>query len=354
MSGTSLDGVDVALVDLTATPTLVASHFQPYSPDMVETLLALHTPGADELHRAQLAAIRLARDYAGATRTLLQQAAVAPHQVRAIGCHGQTVRHRPELGYTLQLNNGALLAELSGITVVCDFRSRDIAAGGQGAPLVPAFHDRILRHPALHRAVLNIGGIANLTDLAPNRPTTGFDSGPGNLLMNAWIAKHCGTAYDADGAWANSGKIIPGLLQALLAAPYFASPPPKSTGRDMFNLEWLANHLNGDESPADVQATLLALTAESIAAAVRRDCPGTEELYVCGGGAHNTALMARLGAALPSIRIRQTEVLGIPADWVEAFAFAWLAQQTLHLHPANLPAVTGARHPCVLGAIYPA
>ncbi len=354
MSGTSLDGVDVALVDLTASPSLIASHFQPYSPDLVETLLELHAPGADELHRAQLAANQLAGDYAGAIRALLQQAAVEAQRVRAIGCHGQTVRHRPELGYTLQLNNGALLAELSGITVVCDFRSRDIAAGGQGAPLVPAFHDRIFRHPSLHRAILNIGGIANLTNLAPDQPTTGFDTGPGNLLMNAWIARHRGIAYDADGAWANSGKIIPDLLQALLDAPYFASPPPKSTGRDLFNLEWLENHLNGEESPADVQATLLALTANSIAAAVYRDCPGTEEIYVCGGGAHNAALMARLRAALPASRIRQTDVLGIPADWMEAVAFAWLAQQRLHLRPANLPAVTGARHPCVLGSIYPA
>jgi anhydro-N-acetylmuramic acid kinase len=354
MSGTSLDGVDVTLIDLTAAPSIVASHFQPYSPGLVKDLLEMHTSGPDELHRAQLTANQLAGHYADATRTLLQSAAVKAHRVRAIGCHGQTVCHRPEHGYTLQLNNGALLAELSGITVVCDFRARDIAAGGQGAPLVPAFHNHVLRHPTLHRTILNIGGIANLTDLAPNRPTTGFDTGPGNLLMNAWIGKHRGAAYDENGAWAGSGKIIPALLQALLAEPYFATTPPKSTGRDLFNLEWLESHLNGNESPADVQATLLALTADSIVSAIRRDCAGAEEVYVCGGGAHNAALITRLRTALPECRMQKTDVMGIAADWMEAAAFAWLAQQTLHLHPANLPAVTGARHPCILGAIYPA
>ena len=354
MSGTSLDGIDVALVDLAAAPSLIASHFQPYQPERVKTLLDLHTPGQNELHRAQLAANQLAHDYATAVRSLLQSAAVKPQHVRAIGCHGQTVRHRPEQGYSLQLNNGALLAELSGITVICDFRARDIAAGGQGAPLVPAFHDQVLRHPTIHRAILNIGGIANLTNLDPGRTTTGFDTGPGNLLMDAWISKHRGVAYDADGAWAASGAPIPALLQALLAEPYFAATPPKSTGRDRFNLAWLERHLGGTESPADVQATLLALTADSIAAAVRRDCAGTEEIYLCGGGAHNVALVARLQTALPACLIQKTEALGIAADWMEAVAFAWLAQQALHLNPGNLPAVTGARHPCILGAIYPA
>lgn len=354
MSGTSLDGIDVALVDLTTAPALLASHFQPYPPALVTTLLDLHTPGLDELHRAQLATRQLAHGYADAVRTLLRQTGVEAHQVRAIGCHGQTIRHQPQQGYSLQLNNGALLAELSGIAVVCDFRARDLAAGGQGAPLVPAFHDRVLRHSGIHRAILNIGGIANLTDLAPDRPTTGFDCGPGNLLMDAWIARHRGVAYDADGAWANSGKVLPALLQSLLAEPYFASPPPKSTGRDLFNLDWLESRLNGDETAEDVQATLLALTADSIAMAVRSHCAGTEELYLCGGGAHNGALTDRLRAALPRCSIRNTEVLGIAADWMEATAFAWLAQQALRLQPANLPAVTGARHPCILGAIYPA
>jgi anhydro-N-acetylmuramic acid kinase len=354
MSGTSLDGVDAALVDLAhAAPRLVASHFRPYPQPLKEALLALHQPAHDELHQAQLIANRLAREYADAIQALLKKADMPGH-VQAIGCHGQTVRHRPEHGYTIQLNNAALLAELTGIHVVSDFRSRDIAAGGQGAPLVPAFHDRVLRHPEIHRAIVNIGGIANLTDLAPGRGTTGFDSGPGNLLLDAWIARHQGRPYDHDGAWAASGRIIPALLQRLLAEPFFAAAPPKSTGRDLFNLAWLDRHLDGRETPADVQATLLALTGDSIAAAARRFCSGAEEVYLCGGGAHNAALVSHLQRALPECRIRRTEALGIAADWMEAIAFAWLARQALHLQPGNLPAVTGAKHPCVLGAIYPA
>lgn len=355
MSGTSLDGVDAALVDLSqASPRLVSSHYQPYPQQLKEALLALHQVSHNELHEAQLIANRLAREYADATLALLKKAGVLASQVQAIGCHGQTVRHRPEHGYTIQLNNAALLAELTRIHVVSDFRSRDIAAGGQGAPLVPAFHDKVLRHPTLHRAILNVGGIANLTDLAPGRATSGFDSGPGNLLMDAWIARHQGKPYDKDGAWAASGKPLPALLQALLAESFFAAAPPKSTGRDLFNLVWLESHLTGSESPADVQATLLALTGDSIASAVQRFCLGTEEIYLCGGGAHNATLVSHLQHALPGCRIQKTEVLGIAADWMEAIAFAWLAQQALHLHPANLPAVTGAKHPCVLGAIYPA
>ncbi len=355
MSGTSLDGVDVALVDFAqATPRLHTTHFQPYPQPLKEALLELHEPAHNELHQAQLLANQLAREYASATHTLLAKAGIPAKQVQAIGCHGQTVRHRPELGYTIQINNAALLAELTGIHVVSDFRSRDIAAGGQGAPLVPAFHDQVLRHGNIHRAILNIGGIANLTDLPPGRATSGFDSGPGNLLMDAWIAKHQGKAYDRDGAWAASGKPLPALLQQLLAESFFAASPPKSTGRDLFNLVWLERHLSGHEAPADVQATLLALTGDSIAAAVRRFCTGAEEIYLCGGGAHNSTLVSHLQRALPQCRIEKTEVVGIGADWMEAIAFAWLARQALRLHPANLPAVTGAKHPCVLGAIYPA
>ncbi len=355
MSGTSLDGIDAALVDLAQpSPLLVSSHYQPYEESLKEILLGLHQISHNELHQSQLVANHLAREYANATRALLKKANVAAGAVQAIGCHGQTIRHRPEHGYTIQLNNAALLAELTGIHVVGDFRSRDIAAGGQGAPLVPAFHDRVLRHPRIHRAILNVGGIANLTDLAPDRPTSGFDTGPGNLLMDAWTGRHLGRPYDTDGAWAASGKIIPALLQRMLAEPYFGAPPPKSTGRDLFNLDWLEKQLTGEEAPADVQATLLALTADSIAAAVQRFCAGTEEVYLCGGGAHNKALASRLQDALPQCRIHKTEVLGIAADWMEAIAFAWLAQQALHLRPGNLPAVTGAKHPCVLGAIYPA
>ncbi|MDP1635411.1 MAG: anhydro-N-acetylmuramic acid kinase, partial [Gallionellaceae bacterium] len=217
MSGTSLDGVDAALVDLSCEmPRLVASHFQPYPEPLKQALLELHQVCGDELHQSHLVANRLAREYADAVKNLLKQADVAAMQVQAIGCHGQTVRHRPEHGYTVQLNNGALLAELTGIHVVGDFRSRDIAAGGQGAPLVPAFHDHVLHHPDIHRVILNIGGIANITDLAPGKTTTGFDTGPGNLLMDAWIARHRGKPYDKDGVWARSGKAIPALLLRLL------------------------------------------------------------------------------------------------------------------------------------------
>ncbi len=355
MSGTSLDGVDAALVDLSQTvPRLVSSHYQPYAASLKEALLALHTVAHNELHQSQLVASLLAIEYAKATQILLEKAGVSAESVQAIGCHGQTVRHRPDFGYTIQLNNAALLAELSDINVVSDFRSRDIAAGGQGAPLVPAFHDHVLRDTNKHRVILNIGGIANLTDLAPHKNTSGFDTGPGCMLLDAWIARHRGEPCDTDGAWAASGKVIPALLQSLLADSFFSSAPPRSTGRDLFNLAWLEKHLNGEEAAEDVQATLLALSGDSIAAAVQRFCPGAEEIYVCGGGAHNKALLSHLQSALPDCSIQTTEVLGIAADWMEAIAFAWLAQQTMHLRPANLPAVTGAKHPCILGAIYPA
>lgn len=231
MSGTSLDGIDAVLVDLSqAAPSLVSSHYQPYAEPLKEALLALHQVSHNELHQSQLIANRLAHGYAEATQFLLKKAGVAAGSVQAIGCHGQTVRHRPEHGYTIQLNNAALLAELAGIHVVSDFRSRDIAAGGQGAPLVPAFHDRVLRHPDIHRAILNIGGIANLTDLSPSGSTIGFDTGPGNLLMDAWIARHQGKPYDKDGAWAASGKIIPTLLQRLLAEPFSRQRRPRAPG----------------------------------------------------------------------------------------------------------------------------
>ncbi len=355
MSGTSLDGVDVALVDFSNDkPALVDCYFQPYAESLKTELLTLHHPSANELHQAQIIANQLAREYAQATLCLLQKAGVSSAEVSAIGCHGQTIRHRPEHGYTIQLNNAALLAELTSIHVVSDFRSRDIAAGGQGAPLVPAFHEQILRHADIHRVILNIGGIANVTDLAVAQATLGFDTGPGNLLMDAWINQHLHKAYDTEGAWAASGKILPELLQKLSADAYFHAAPPKSTGRDLFNLAWLEQHLSGSEKPADVQATLLALTGDSIASAVKRFCTSAEEIYVCGGGAHNGALMSHLQRSLPQCKLLKTEALGIAADWMEAMAFAWLAKQTLSLRPGNLPAVTGAKHLAVLGAIYPA
>jgi anhydro-N-acetylmuramic acid kinase len=355
MSGTSLDGIDAVLVDLGgAQPRLLARHYAPFDDTLKYELLALHLSGADELHRTQLAANQLARHYAAAVGSLLGAANIPNASIRAIGCHGQTVRHRPEHGYTLQIGNAALLAELTGITVVGDFRSRDIAAGGQGAPLVPAFHDKVLRHPASHRVIVNIGGISNLTDLPPGGNTTGFDCGPGNLLMDAWCMRHLGKPYDDDGAWAASGKVLHTLLEQMLAEPFFALPPPKSSGRDLFDMAWLQGKLQGVESAEDVQATLLELTCRSIAQAIRQYCAGATEIYLCGGGRHNSTLRFRIAALLPGCSVQPTDVLGTDGDYLEAVAFAWLAQQALHGKPANLPAVTGARHPCVLGAIYPA
>lgn len=355
MSGTSLDGIDTAMLDFSGTtPRLLATYYQAYPAELQEGLLSLHHPAQNEIHHAQMVANELAHRYANAIRQLLLSANVNAKQISAIGCHGQTIRHCPESGYTLQLGNGALLAELTGITVVNDFRSRDIAAGGQGAPLVPAFHHKMLRHPNSHRVIVNIGGISNLTNLAPGQVASGFDCGPGNLLMDAWVKRNLGQPYDKGGAWAATGVVIPALLQALLDEPYMLAPPPKSCGRDLFNMQWLEQKLHGKEAPCDVQATLLAFTALAISNAVLRHCQGAEEVYLCGGGAHNTTLLTYLEKALPNCRIQLTDQLGIEADWLEAIAFAWLAQQTLQGHSANLPEATGARHPCILGAIYQA
>ena len=357
MSGTSLDGVDAVLAEIGPAGhlRLLHTHYLPYADALRAQLLALHTPQPDEIHLAALAANELARLYADAVKALLDGA--APARVRAIGCHGQTLRHRPGDGYTLQIGNAALLAELTGITVVADFRSRDIAAGGQGAPLVPAFHARALAHPDSHRVIANIGGIANITDLPVNGAVRGWDTGPGNMLLDAWIKRHSGAHYDRDGGWAASGTVHPGLLTALTQHAYLQMPPPKSAGREQFNLDWLdalLGHLNETIAPPDVQATLLEFTATSLADAVNHECVGSQELYVCGGGAHNGALMQRIRAHLPDVRVATTAALGIDPDWVEALAFAWLARQTLHQAPGNLPAVTGARGERILGAIYPA
>lgn len=355
MSGTSLDGVDAILADFSSrAPRLLGKHFQPFPDELRNELLTLNQVTPDELHRCMLAGNRLADAYAEATRTLLAQIKFPATSVRAIGCHGQTLRHRPECGYTVQIGNAARLAELSGISVISDFRSRDIAAGGQGAPLVPAFHDRILRHPEIHRVIVNIGGIANLTDLPPGGNTSGFDCGPGNLLLDAWCQTHCGQPYDADGRWAASGQALPALLSRLQAEPYFALPPPKSTGRDLFNPDWLQQQLTGMETAVDVQATLLELTGRGIADAIQQRCAGATEIYLCGGGARNARLRTRLAELLPACRVDTTAALNVDPDFLEALAFAWLARQTLHGEAGNLPAVTGARHPCILGAIHPA
>ena len=353
MSGTSLDGIDGVLADLSAgRPRLLGHHHDAFTPALKSKLAALNHAGSDELRRAALASNELARMYATVVEALLEQCSLDARTVTAIGCHGQTVRHQPADGYTLQLVNGSLLAELAGLTVICDFRSRDVAAGGQGAPLVPAFHRAVFASPGLHRVIVNIGGIANLTSLPPSAAVTGFDCGPGNLLLDAWTQKHLRQPFDRDGAWARSGTVIPGLLDRLSADEYFCLAPPKSTGRETFNLEWLEKQLAGKARPADVQATLLALTANSISSAIGQFCADAAEVYLCGGGARNIELVDLLARQLAPRRVALTDSLGVDAEHVEALAFAWLAQQNLNLRSGNLPAVTGARGTRVLGAMY--
>ncbi len=358
MSGTSLDGIDAVAVSFFGNAPSVLGHVTTTLPvDLRATLLDLNTPqGHDELERAAVAGVALAHCYARAAHEVLQQTGLSPAQVRAIGCHGQTVRHRPDQGFTLQLGNGAVLAELTGITVVTDFRSRDIAAGGQGAPLVPAFHDAIFRSPEHPRIILNLGGIANLTVLYPGQETRGYDCGPANVLLDGWVERHLGQPFDRDGLWSRSGTVSAALLQALLEHPYFLRKPPKSTGRDEFHLPWLDRLLGERQGLAaqDVQATLVALTAHSVAQCIAAEAAEGLEVYCCGGGAKNQALMAQLHTLLPHASVRVTDDLGVPAMQVEATAFAWLARELLQGRSANLPAVTGARRQVPLGAIYPA
>ena len=355
MSGTSTDGVDGVLADLGGdTIRVLASASLPLPDSLRQELLALNAPGTDELARAARAANALADCYAAVVHDLLTQTGLPPGHIRAIGAHGQTVRHAPESGYTIQINAPARLAERAGIAVVADFRSRDVAAGGQGAPLVPAFHAARFGCDA-GRAVLNLGGIANLTVLAD--PVRGFDTGPANMLMDAWIRHHRGQAYDDAGAWAAQGHCHAHLLAALLAEPWFDLAPPKSTGRDLFSLDWLQARLTAlpahdRPSPVDVQATLLRLSVDSIVAAVRRHAPCTQEILACGGGARNPVFMAALAQALPCA-LTTTDAHGVPAQDVEALAFAWLAHAHVRGQPACLPAVTGARHPTVAGCLYP-
>ena len=363
MSGTSLDGADGVLVDFSPQMPRVLGHVSAaFPPNLKQELLQLNTSGADELHRAALAANGLVRVYAEVVAQLLASCRVDASAVRAIGAHGQTVRHRPQrfdgTGYTIQLNQAALLAELTGVDVVADFRSRDVAAGGQGAPLVPPFHQAFFGHLPGATAVLNIGGISNITVLNAAEPehTIGFDCGPGNALMDAWCLAHTGAAYDDQGAWAAGGVLHAGLLTDLLDEPFFGQAPPKSTGRDLFNGPWLQAKLAAHTAlPAqDVQATLTALTARSCADCVQQFSPGCERLIVCGGGALNTHLMHRLQALLPGCSVASSEAYGLPPLQVEATAFAWLAKQCMERKTASLKSVTGARGARILGAIYPA
>jgi len=374
MSGTSLDGVDAVLADFSGPqPHVAGAVHAGFSESLRSALHALQRSGPDELHRAAVAANALVDVYADAVAQLLAKTKADARSIAAIGAHGQTVRHRPADGYTWQINNPARLAEATSITVVADFRSRDVAAGGQGAPLVPAFHAALFQQPNRHRVVVNIGGIANVTNL-PAGPVgegvTGWDTGPGNVLMDIWCQRHRGQPFDDDGRWAASGTVDAALLARLRSDPYFAAMPPKSTGRDLFNPQWLDARVTSGLAPHDVQSTLLQLTVDSIAGDVIRHCAEADEVLICGGGARNGALMDRLAAALAtaaggnapgsgaatakSRSLHRSDDFGVPSNQVEALAFAWLARQTLRQAPGNIPAVTGARGRRILGAVYPA
>jgi anhydro-N-acetylmuramic acid kinase len=365
MSGTSLDGIDAVLAEIgpDGETQLRGAVSAPFAPPLREALFALQTPGDNEIHREHLAANALAIAYADLVKQLLADSKRQPSEISAIGAHGQTIRHQAgpniALAYTHQTLNPALLAELTGIDVIADFRSRDLAAGGHGAPLVPAFHAQQFASDK-NTAVLNLGGIANLTILPQNGAVTGFDCGPGNMLMDAWIAKHQGKAFDQDGAWAAQGAVNDSLLERMLADPFFAKVPPKSTGRDDFHLQWLEKQLGGNSlKPEDVQATLLRLTVTTALQSIHAYAPQTEVLIVCGGGVRNTALLNGLRKQAQAIfkhglEIQSSEASGIDPQLVEALAFAWLAWAHKTKRPANLPAVTGASGPRILGACYPA
>ncbi len=359
MSGTSLDGVDAALVSFENDACkLQETQFLAYPNALKVELLALHEPQHNELEAACILGCRLAHLYANAVKKLLKKANINAADISAIGCHGQTIRHRPKIegesGFTLQIGNNALLAELTNISVVGDFRSRDIAAGGQGAPLVPAFHQAMFGSKDKNRAIVNIGGIANITYLGKSGDVLGFDSGPGNMLLDSWTKLKTGSEYDKNGDWAATGMVLQTLLSGMLAEPYFALAPPKSTGRDLFNDHWLKQHqLYPHLQPQDVARTLVALTAHTIHDAIAQDCGQIDEVYVCGGGAHNSLLMKSLAEMMNGRKLATTNDLGIDVDWVEAVAFAWLAKQTIDNKPSNLPAVTGAKGLRVLGAVFP-
>lgn len=360
MSGTSLDGIDAALVDLSAyPPKVLTAQTLPYAAGFRAQLLELaQGTASNEIELLGRIDTQLGELFADAATSLLASSGISADQIRAIGSHGQTIRHRAQgpHPFTLQIGDPNLVAERTGITTVADFRRRDLAAGGQGAPLVPAFHAACFRSPDEHRAVLNIGGMANLTILPADtsQPVTGFDTGPGNVLMDGWIAQHRGEHFDQGGQWAATGKIISTLLNNLMAEPYLQLSPPKSTGRELFHSGWLKAQLPDASTAEDIQATLNAFTARSVATALQTWAPQTQRLLVCGGGAHNTQLLSTLSGYLPNVCVETTSSHGMHPDWIEAAAFAWMAKETLAARPSNIPSVTGARHPVILGGIYSA
>jgi anhydro-N-acetylmuramic acid kinase len=359
ISGTSADGIDVALTSFARKPKLLGSLTYPYPEHLRERILALaQGDGRIALDEFGALDVEIARAFATAATKLLRRESIGTDNVRALGSHGQTVRHRP-LGsapYTLQLGDPNVIAESTGIATVADFRRRDLAAGGHGAPLAPAFHAAMLARDKKTRIVLNLGGIANITILSGDerKPLRGFDTGPASCLLDAWVARHLDLPYDKDGAYAASGRVDETLLKRLLSDPYFAEPPPKSTGREVFHLSWLGEHLRGLAiAPKHVQATLVALSALTIAEAIRAHACDARAVWVCGGGVHNPVLMAAIGSALAPIPVESVAELGIDPDFVEAMTFAWLARERLDGRAAlNVHTVTGARGPRVLGGIY--
>jgi len=358
MSGTSIDAIDAALVDFSNQPTLVATHSHPIAAKLRQQLLMLSQGCHNELTMMLMLDHQMGNLFAEASIELLKKARVDATEVAAIGSHGQTIRHYPDSHCSLQIGDANLIAEQTGITTIADFRRRDLAAGGEGAPLVPAFHNAVFRDNQQDRVIVNIGGIANITHLPASSAgvVSGFDTGPGNMLMDGWAMRHLKLPFDENGAWAGQGEVDQVLLNQMLQDAFFMQLPPKSTGREHFNIEWLDRQLEAhpaSPSAESVQATLCQLTATSIAQAITEYCQNAEATFVCGGGAHNQTLMTMLQAALPSHIAETTEQLGISPDWVEAIAFAWLAKQTLEGRPGNLPAVTGASRPVVLGAAYP-
>lgn len=355
ISGTSADGIDAALVDLSSTkPKLLATHFTPYEENLRRPILDLYQPGADEINRLGQLDVLIGKTFAHAANTLLEKNNLTRDKIAAIGSHGQTIRHHPKFEYpfTLQIGDPNVISAETGITTIADFRRRDIALGGQGAPLVPGFHYHIFFGKS-DRIIVNIGGIANITLLPANimQPIVGYDTGPGNALLDAWAEKHLQKPRDENGAWAATGKVNTQLLEKLLCDPYFKSAYPKSTGREYFHLEWLQPYLPREINPVDVQATLVELTARSILEAINNHF-ARGEIFICGGGVHNGFLMSRIKSLAKNFSVESTETFGVNPDWVEAMAFAWLAQQTLKKKSGNITTVTGAKQPVILGGVY--
>jgi len=362
MSGTSCDSIDAALVSFEGgKPLSLHTHSHPISPTLKQQILAICQPGDNEIDRMGALDRELGIAFAEATQALIASSGLCRDLITAIGSHGQTIRHRPPgpaspQPFTLQIADPNQIAEITGITTVADFRRRDMAAGGHGAPLAPAYHEALFGSELKSRAIINIGGISNVTLLRPNCEVLGYDTGPGNVLLDAWIRRHKGLEYDAQGQWGNEGKCNNTLLANLLSHSFFKATAPKSTGREDFHMNWLEEHLAAlpaPLAPKDVQATLLELTATTITDSLQTSLPELpDEVFICGGGAHNTALLNCLSEKLPSTMVCTTEALGLSPDWVEAVAFAWLAKQALHKLPGNLPSVTGAKQSTILGGIY--